>query len=181
MLKGSDTKKLKIGLISDTHGWLDDLILRSLESTDEIWHAGDIGTAEVAEKLASLKPLRAVYGNIDGDQLRKQYPEFAAFTVGGIKVLMTHIGGSPGKYNARVKAGIEQFKPDVFICGHSHILKVARDGKMLHINPGAAGRQGFHLMRTLVLLEIADGKLSSVDVVELGPRAALAGSAKPVS
>jgi putative phosphoesterase len=180
MSKESENSLITIGILSDTHGWVDDAILERFRNVDEIWHAGDIGNREVADKLASIKPLKGVYGNIDDTYLRSFFPEFAFFIKAGVKVLMTHIGGSPGKYPATVKAAIEKYNPDVFICGHSHILKVVRSGKMLHINPGAAGRQGFHQQRTLLLLGIRDGKVVHVDVVELGPRGGNPGSADTV-
>src|SRR5690606_7200765 len=146
----------RIGLISDTHGYLDDAVFRHFENCDEIWHAGYFGTMEIADRLSSFKPLKAVYGNIDGNDLRAKYPEDLLFQCEGVKVLMTHIGGYPPKYNSRIKPLIEAHKPGLFISGHSHILKVMYDEKMacLHINPGAAGNQGWHKVRTLVTLVI---------------------------
>jgi uncharacterized protein len=180
MLKASESNLVTVGILSDTHGWVDDAILDRFKTVDEIWHAGDIGNREVADKLAAIKPLKGVYGNIDGAFLRSFFPEFAFFVKAGLKVLMTHIGGSPGKYPANVRAAIQKYDPDVFICGHSHILKVVRTGKILHINPGAAGRQGFHQQRTLLLMGIRDRKVAHVDVVELGPRGGNPGSADAI-
>lgn len=180
MLKASETETTTVGILSDTHGWVDDAILNRFRDVDEIWHAGDIGSQDVADTLASIKPLRAVYGNIDGGSLRLQFPEFAYFEVSGLKVLMTHIGGSPGKYPSNVRGALLKYTPDVFICGHSHILKVVRNGSMLHINPGAAGRQGFHQVRTLLLMVIQKGKIVQLDVVELGPRGGVPGLADAV-
>lgn len=162
----------RIGLLSDTHSWLDPSIPEYLEEVDEIWHAGDIGDIEVADNLERFKPFRAVYGNIDGSIARHRYPENQQFETEGLKVLMTHIGGYPGKYPARVKKLIKGFKPNLFICGHSHILKIMPDpaNKLIHINPGACGRHGFHHMRTLVRFAIEEGKIHQVQVIELGLR-----------
>jgi len=159
-----------IGILSDTHGWLDAAALKHFQNVDAIWHAGDFGSLSVAEELAAIKPLKAVYGNIDGTEIRSSFPADLLFKVEGLKVLMTHIGGSPGRYPATIKELMEKHKPDIFVCGHSHILKVVRSGKMLHINPGAAGKQGFHLVRTLILMTLLGGKIHHLDVVELGPR-----------
>jgi putative phosphoesterase len=162
----------RIGLISDTHSYLDDSIVRSLNSCDEIWHAGDIGSVEVADTLASLKPFRAVYGNIDGGVMRRMFPLNDVFECEGLKVWMTHIGGYPGKYPSRIAQGIIEHRPGLFICGHSHILKVMPDkvNKLLHMNPGAAGQHGFHLFRTILRFSIANGIISNVEAVELGRR-----------
>jgi hypothetical protein len=162
----------RIGLLSDNHSYLDDNILGYFESCDEIWHAGDIGSSEVTDRLAALKPLRAVYGNIDGAELRRQFPLDQRFTCEGLEVWITHIGGYPGRYQPRVRAGLQQDPPGLFICGHSHILKVMPDPKfnLLHINPGACGHHGFHHMRTLVRFSVAGGKVSDLEVVELGRR-----------
>ena len=162
----------KVGIISDTHGYIDQRILDHFADVDEIWHAGDIGIPEVSDKLASLKPFRAVYGNIDGAEIRRIYPLNQLFEFEGIKVFITHIGGYPGRYDARVKAIIKAEKPDLYICGHSHICKVMRDqeNNLLHINPGAAGIHGFHQMRTIVTLHIEKGKMKDLKVIELGKR-----------
>lgn len=163
---------LRIGLISDTHHFLDDNVFRHFESCDEIWHAGDFGTIELANKLAAFKPLKGVYGNIDGQDIRSVYPEKLSWSSEGIKVFMTHIGGYPPKYNPAVKQLLQADPPQLFICGHSHILKVMFDEKLqcLHINPGAAGRQGWHTVRTLVRLTIDGTNMKDCEVIELGGR-----------
>lgn len=162
---------MKILILSDTHGYLDESILNYCSKVDEIWHAGDFGNVKVSDTLASIKPLRGVYGNIDNQDIRKIHPLSQFFTVDGITVLMTHIGGYPGAWPQNVAKLIDIHKPDVFICGHSHILKVIRDPKhnnMLCINPGAAGKAGFHQKRTMIRMEIENGKIGSFDVIELG-------------
>jgi len=163
---------LRIGLISDTHHFLDDNVFKHFEKCDEIWHAGDFGTIEVANKLAAFKPLRGVYGNIDGQDVRTVYPEKLRWQSEGINVFMTHIGGYPPKYNPTVKKILQADPPQLFICGHSHILKVIYDDKLscLHINPGAAGRQGWHTVRTLVRLTIDGNNMKDCEVIELGNR-----------
>ena len=163
---------MRIGLLSDTHGHLDDRIFQYFEECDEIWHAGDIGTAEVSEKLAAYRPFKAVYGNVDGGQLRIQFPEDLWFDCESVSVWITHIGGYPPKYNRRTKEILKERTPDLFICGHSHILKVMHDKErgLLHINPGAAGLQGFHKIRTLVRFDINSAKISNLEVIELGKR-----------
>ncbi|MBT8195614.1 MAG: metallophosphatase family protein [Bacteroidia bacterium] len=165
----------KITLLSDTHSFLDDKILKHVKTADEIWHAGDIGSVEVAEKLASIAPLQAVYGNIDGGDLRKMFSKDLFFTCEGLKVYITHIGGYPKRYDQRVRPIIERTRPDVFICGHSHICKVIRDqeNKLLHINPGAAGNKGFHKIRTLINMKVSNAKITEMEVVELGSRSSL--------
>lgn len=162
----------KIGLLSDTHGYLDERILHHLRGCDEIWHAGDFGTADVAEQLAPVAPLRGVYGNIDGRDVRLSQPLVQAFEIEGLKVLMTHIGGYPGHYAPAARPLLAREQPGLFITGHSHILKVMPDPKLhlLHLNPGAAGRQGFHKVRTLLRFEVANGKVQQLQVVELGPK-----------
>jgi putative phosphoesterase len=166
---------MRIGLLSDTHGYLDEGILRHLQSCDEIWHAGDIGSKEVTDKLASIKPLRAVYGNIDGNELRKEFPEDNRFTCEGVDVLITHIGGYPGRYSQHASRLIRDNPPKLFICGHSHILKILPDTKfgLLHMNPGAAGQHGFHIIRTMIRFSIDDTRIHSAEVVELGRRGAI--------
>ena len=163
---------MRIGLISDTHSHLDDGIFRNLESCDEIWHAGDIGSAEVADRLAAFKPLRAVYGNIDGAELRRMFKEDLIFSCEGLPVVMTHIGGYPGRYSHHASTLIRANPCGLFICGHSHILKVMPDAKnnLLHINPGAAGHHGFHVIRTLLRFSITNGKIHDLEAVELGRR-----------
>lgn len=159
----------KIGLLSDTHNWWDERYEKYFADCDEIWHAGDIGSIELADRFASLKPFRAVYGNIDDQKVRSAYPEFLRFKIEDIEILMTHIGGYPGKYNPKVKSILEVNPPQLFICGHSHILKVAYDQKLecLHINPGAAGVYGFHKVRTLVRFIIEGKNIRDLEVVEL--------------
>lgn len=168
------------GVLSDTHGYVDDHMLKHLSGADEIWHAGDFGGIAVADRLQTLGPLRGVYGNIDGQDIRQVFPEFLSFECAGIRVLMTHIGGNPSSYPAQVRNQIRDHRPDLFICGHSHILKVAPAASCLHLNPGAAGRHGFHHVRTMVLLTIDGGKIRHLDVVELGPRSEKFRSADPI-
>ena len=164
---------MKIGLLSDTHSYLDDQILRHLQDCDEIWHAGDFGTVSVSETLAAAAPLRGVYGNIDDQQIRSLHPKVNRFNVHGLEVLITHIGGYPGKYHPEIKNEIKANPPHLFISGHSHILKIMPDKRLpglLHINPGAAGRHGFHTVRTLVKFTLVAGKITNLQVVELGKR-----------
>lgn len=162
-----------IGLISDTHGYLDPKVFEYFDSCDEIWHAGDFGTVEVSDELEKFKPLKGVYGNIDGTELRKNHPLIQSFEIEGFKVLMTHIGGYPGKYSQQVKELLTLKKPDLFICGHSHILRIMRDknyNNMLFINPGAAGKEGFHKIKTIVRFNLDNRKIDNVEVIELGKR-----------
>lgn len=159
----------KIGLLSDTHGYCDPRWPRLLESCDEIWHAGDFGSIAVAQYLTAIKPLRGVYGNIDGSEIRQSFPEYQRFWSEGVDVLMTHIGGYPGNYQAGVRKIMQSaVPPTLFISGHSHILKVMYDKKYscLHINPGAAGRSGFHQVITLVRFEIDDKAVKNLEVIE---------------
>ncbi|OAV69386.1 phosphodiesterase, family [Bacteroidales bacterium Barb6XT] len=160
---------LHIGLLSDTHGWWDDKYAEHFSACDEIWHAGDIGSPEVAARLSALKPLRAVYGNIDGPPLRGQYPVTDCFTAEGVTVMMTHIGGYPGRYAPEIRAALYAYRPKLFISGHSHILKVMYDKTLdcLHINPGAAGISGFQQVRTLVRFAIDGAKIQDLEVIEL--------------
>ena len=160
----------KIGLLSDTHGFLDDKVFEHFKDCDEVWHAGDIGTVEVADKLAAFKPLWAVYGNIDGDKLRVMFKQHERWMCEGVDVWMTHIGGYPGKYAREVKPEIFMHPPKLFISGHSHILKVMYDKKLgtLHINPGAEGKYGFHNVRTLVRFEIDGTDIRNLEVIEIG-------------
>jgi len=160
---------VRIGLISDTHGFLDDRVFKHFEHCDEIWHAGDFGTIELADSLAAFKPLRGVYGNIDGKELRQTFPENLRFNSEGLDVWMTHIGGYPDRYSAQVKKEIYTNPPGLFISGHSHILKVIFDRKIncLHLNPGAAGKQGWHKTRTLMRFSIAESKVKDMEVIEL--------------
>lgn len=159
----------RIGLLSDTHGYWDERYLKYFEECDEIWHAGDIGSKEVMDRLMAFKPFRGVYGNIDGQDIRKILPEINRFELEGADVMIKHIGGYPGKYDMQVKKIISSATPDLLICGHSHILKVKydKDYELLHINPGAAGKYGFHTVRTLVRFNIDCGKFSDLEVIEL--------------
>jgi uncharacterized protein len=164
---------LKIGLLSDTHGYLDKHIFDLFEDVDEIWHAGDLGTIELCDELKKFKPFYAVYGNIDGREIRMEYPLNLVMEREGLKILMTHIGGYPGHYEPKARRKIEEEKPDIFICGHSHILRVMRDekyGKMLMMNPGAAGVQGFHKVKTLLRFTLNNGKIENLEAIELGKR-----------
>lgn len=166
-------KKMKrIGLLSDTHAYWDERYTKYFEDCDEIWHAGDIGSLEVAQKLAAIKPLRAVYGNIDGQDIRKVYPQINRFTIEETEVLIKHIGGYPGNYDPSIRGSLLVRPPKLFISGHSHILKVKFDKtlNMLHINPGAAGIYGFHKVRTLVRFSIEDCNFKDLEVIELAEK-----------
>lgn len=161
-----------IGLISDTHGYLDEAVFKHFEKCDEIWHAGDFGTLEIADQLNAFKPLKGVYGNIDGQDIRLQYPEHLKFDCEELKVWITHIGGYPGRYSPGIREEIYRNPPGLFITGHSHILKVIYDKKIscLHLNPGAAGKQGWHKVRTLLRFCISGEKIHNLDVIELANR-----------
>lgn len=161
---------LRIGLLSDTHNYLDPALSKYLDSCDQVWHAGDIGTVSICQELEKIKPLTAVYGNIDGQDIRKIYPKHQQFNCEQVKVLMTHIGGYPEKYSKEALALIQATAPQLFICGHSHILKVMFDKKynLLHINPGAAGMQGFHHIKTMVRFTIDKKDIKNLEVIELG-------------
>lgn len=158
----------KIGLISDTHNVLDNTLREFLADVDEVWHAGDIGSIVLADQIAGFKPLRAVYGNIDDATTRAAYPEFNRFECEGVVVLMTHIGGYPGRYSPQAYANIKSCRPGIFISGHSHILKVMYDKQndLLHINPGAAGKYGFHTVRTAVRFQIDGKNITNLEVGE---------------
>lgn len=158
----------KIGLLSDTHGWLNPAVFEFFKDCDEIWHVGDIGSADVANKLLAFKPLRAVYGNIDGQDVRLMFPKIQIFTVENVKVIMTHIGGYPNRYEPGIKELIIKEKPNIFISGHSHILKVMNDHSLnlLHINPGAAGNSGFHRIMTMVRFQIDGSAVKKMEVYE---------------
>ncbi len=160
----------KIGLLSDTHGYWDDKFETYFASCDEIWHAGDIGSMELAARFEELKPLRAVYGNIDDYRTRVVYPQTLRFTVEKVEVLMTHIGGYPGRYDPAIRSQLFAHPPKLFISGHSHILKVMYDKKMecLHMNPGAAGKYGFHRVRTLLRFVLEEGDIRDLEVIEIG-------------
>lgn len=163
----------RIALLSDTHNYLEPKLFKYLETCDQIWHAGDVGTISIADELAKIKPLVAVYGNIDGPDVRKEYPKNQRFNCEGVNVFMTHIGGYPTRYNAEALAEIRQNPPQLFICGHSHILKVQFDKtyNLLHMNPGAAGIHGFHKVKTLLRFTIDADKIKDLEVIELGLRA----------
>lgn len=162
---------IKIGLISDTHGYLDPQVKEFFSDRDEIWHAGDFGNLKIAKELEKIAPLTGVYGNIDGQDIRNIYPLHQRFSREGMHIWITHIGGIPGRYCIPIREEIKNDPPDLFICGHSHILKIARDqelSKMLYINPGAAGKQGFQVHRTVVRFSIDCGKLKDLEVINLG-------------
>lgn len=162
----------KIALISDSHSYIDHKMLNYLQDVDEIWHAGDIGKLEVMNSLPQEKKVRAVFGNIDDLEIQSKYPEWVSWELEGVKVLMTHIGGKPPRYAKGVKTRIKESKPQLFVCGHSHICKVEFDKALncLYMNPGAIGQQGFHQMRTMLLFELEAGQIKNLRVVELGKR-----------
>ncbi len=163
-----------IGLISDTHGFLDETVAIHFKDCDEIWHAGDIGHKDVITGLELIKPVTGVHGNIDDPELRNRFPEDCWLTRGGMTFLITHIAGRPPGYNARVKGLLSERKADVLICGHSHICEVKKDESgLLFINPGAAGQQGFHHMRTVLRMVVAQGAIQKLEVIELGKRGKL--------
>jgi putative phosphoesterase len=162
----------KILLLSDTHSHIDDVILKYIHQADEVWHAGDIGDLAVTDSIKSIKPLRCVYGNIDDNQARLEFPLNNRFMCEDVAVWMTHIGGYPNKYNPAIKKELEQNPPKLFICGHSHILKVMFDKKfdLLHMNPGAAGISGFHQIRTMLRFVIHKDKIKDLEIIELGKK-----------
>ena len=162
----------KILLLSDTHSHIDDTILKYVKLADEVWHAGDIGDLKVTDSIKKLKPLRAVFGNIDNHEARLEFPLNNRFLCEGVSVLITHIGGYPGKYSPAIREEITQNPPKLFICGHSHILKVMFDKKLncLHMNPGAAGISGFHQKRTMLRFEIDGDKIQSLEIIEIGDK-----------
>ena len=166
---------MKIGLLSDTHSHLDPKIFDHFKDCDEIWHAGDIGNPALVNSLEKFKPLQAVFGNIDDKNLQARFHEDLWFDCEGAKIWMTHIGGAPPNYNPRVKKILKNEIPDVFICGHSHILRVKKDEtlNMLYINPGASGNHGLHSMKTIIRMEIVASKIKKMEVIELGKRGAI--------
>lgn len=167
---------MKIGLLSDTHSHLDQKVLTYFKDCDEIWHAGDIGEISVITELEKLKPLRAVFGNIDDKEMQARFAEDLWFECEGLNIWMTHIGGAPPNYNPRIKKILKQRIPDIFICGHSHILRVKKDPNfknMVYMNPGAAGNQGFHHVKTIMRFEITKGEIKNLEVIELGKRGAI--------
>ena len=162
----------KIGIISDTHNYLDEAVFKHFENCDEIWHAGDFGNGAIAARLAAFKPLKGVYGNIDGKDIRGSYPEQLRWKCEEVNVFMTNIGGYPPRYNAAVLKELTSQPTQLFICGHSHILKIIYDEKLqcLHMNPGAAGNQGWHKVRTLIRFTIDGHNMKDCEVIELGKR-----------
>jgi putative phosphoesterase len=166
----------KIGLLSDTHSYLDPTLLEHFKNCDEIWHAGDVGSVRILDQLESFKPSRIVFGNIDSHEIRIRCEENLHFELEGISVWMTHIGGYPPKYTPAIRKALKINPPDIFICGHSHVLRVMRDPafhQMLYINPGAAGKEGFHSMRTAIQFTLDEGKVKDMAVIELGKRGAI--------
>lgn len=162
----------RIGIISDTHGFLDENVFEHFKDCDEIWHAGDFGNIEITHELAAVKPLKGVYGNIDGQDIRVQFPEQLIFNCEEVKVMIRHIGGSPPKYNPETRKELAIQQPQLFVSGHSHILKIIYDEKIncLHINPGAAGKHGWHKTRTIVRLTIDGSNMKDCAIIELGKR-----------
>lgn len=162
----------KILLLSDTHSHIDEKILKYVSQADEVWHAGDIGDLKVTDTIKKLKPLRGVYGNIDNAEARMEFPLDNRFVCEDVEVYITHIGGYPKKYNPRVKTELERYPPKIFICGHSHILKVMFDKELnlLHLNPGAAGIYGMHQVRTMLRFEIDKDQIKNLEIIELGPK-----------
>lgn len=158
----------KILLLSDTHSYIGEDILKYVKQADEVWHAGDIGDINVTDAIKAIKPLRAVYGNIDNAKVRAEFPLHNQFNCEDVSVWITHIGGYPGRYNPNIREQIKQNPPDIFICGHSHILKVMPDKKLnlLHMNPGAIGKHGFHKVRTMLRFEIDGNKIQNLEVIE---------------
>jgi len=167
---------MKIGLVSDTHGYLDPRVFEHFKNVDEIWHAGDIGDLSLVDELKKIKPVRAVYGNIDDKTIQAEFPEDLWFVCEGFTIWITHIGGAPPHYNPRVKKILKQKAPDIFVCGHSHILRVKKDPtfhNMLYLNSGAAGNHGFHLVKTLIRFELLKKEIKNMEVIELGKRGAI--------
>ncbi|CAL2077471.1 Phosphoesterase [Tenacibaculum dicentrarchi] len=162
----------KILLLSDTHSYIDDQILKFVKQADEVWHAGDIGNLKVTDTIKKIKPLRAVYGNIDDNNARAEFPLDNKFTIEGVSVWITHIGGYPNAYKPRVREELQKKTPKIFISGHSHILKVQYDKKfnLLHLNSGAAGKHGFHKIRTMLRFELDKGEIKNMEVIELAKR-----------
>jgi len=158
----------KILLLSDTHSYIDTQILKHVKAADQVWHAGDIGSLKVTDTIKRLTPIKAVYGNIDAPNVRNEFPLDCRFICSGMDVWITHIGGYPEKYHPRIRNVISQNPPDLFISGHSHILKVMNDSKLklLHMNPGAIGKHGFHKKRTMLRFEIEEKKVKNLEVIE---------------
>ncbi len=167
---------MKIGLLSDTHSYLDPKIPGYFKDCDEIWHGGDIGESVVADELEKIRPLRAVFGNIDDTEMQMRFPEDLWFTCEGLIIWMTHIGGAPPNYNPRIRKIFKERTPDIFICGHSHILRVKKDPNyknLLYLNPGAAGNQGFHYIKTIMRFDVIEKEIKNMEVIELGKRGAI--------
>ena len=162
----------KILLLSDTHSYIDDAIIKHVKQADEVWHAGDIGDLKVTDEIKKLKPLKAVFGNIDSTEARSEFPENNRFKCEDVDVWITHIGGYPNRYDIRIRDAIRKNPPDLFICGHSHILKIIQDKKLnlLHMNPGAAGKYGFHKARTMLRFMIDGKKIKDLEVIEFENR-----------
>lgn len=163
----------RIGLLSDTHGFLDPQIFTHFAACDEVWHAGDVGVVAIVDQLRAFKSFRGVFGNIDGQDVRMECPENQRFQLEGLDIWMTHIGGTPPRYNPIIRSALQEQPPAVFVCGHSHLLKVTRDPKLnnlLFINPGAAGRSGFHHVRTCLRFALDNGRVTDMEVIELGKR-----------
>lgn len=163
---------IKIGILSDTHDYLDPQLLEHFSDCNEIWHAGDIGSSQIIDQLSQVTSVKAVFGNIDDPTIQQQFPEDNWFTAEGLLVYITHIAGKPPKYNKKVLNEIKIKRPNILVCGHSHILRVIpdNDNDLLYINPGAAGHQGFHTIRTALKMSIEDKKIKAMDVIELGRR-----------
>lgn len=171
---------MRIGILSDTHGFLDDAIFKYFAECDELWHAGDFGTVEVLHRLQEFRPLRGVYGNVDGAEIRIEAPLDQAWDCEGLAIYMTHIGGHPRRYDPRAKKELIRRKPSLFVCGHSHVLRVERDPSLglLYMNPGACGHNGWHKVRTVLRLTIEAGKVTAAEAIELGPRGRTASTAR---
>ena len=164
---------VRVGLLSDTHGYLDPQVFSYFDTCDEVWHAGDVGSIDIVDQLQAFRPFRGVCGNIDGPPVSQVCPDHQRFDAGGLDVWMTHIGGSPPRYTPIIRPNLQINAPDLFICGHSHILKVSKDpkfGNMLFINPGAAGKIGFHQVRTCIRFSLDFGRVTHFEVIELGKR-----------
>jgi len=163
---------MRIGLLSDTHGFLDEAVFTYFAECDEVWHAGDFGTVGVLDRLKTFKPVRGVFGNIDGEETRTELPQDLYFKCEGLSVYMTHIGGYPGRYDPRARREVQWRRPDLFICGHSHLVRVVRDPGLgcLHMNPGACGHIGWHKTRTIIRFTVSIDQVEKVELIELGPR-----------
>lgn len=172
---------MRVGLLSDSHGFLDPAIFNYFAECDEVWHAGDLGTVEVLDELRAFRPTRGVHGNVDGGAVLADLPRDLTWQCDGVRVYMTHIGGYPGRYEPRVRRELDRVKPDLFITGHSHILKIMRDParQLIHMNPGACGHNGWHLVRTVLRFTIDGSTIGNVEAIELGPRGRNAAGPKP--